>query len=351
MHRQHHFDFVGLIEPMQDNKKLELYRRKIGLSQAFSNISNKVWAFFDDLYEVTVLYDMEQQLTLKMIHTETHIVQIITLVYAKCDAIERIELWDSLYAIAADMDIPWPVGGDFNVIWDEDEKFGGLPVTLNEVNDFRHCMNTCNLFNLGFKGSIYTWWNERAEEDCIFKRLDRCMANIEFQQMFPGIKVTHLPKIGSDHCPMLLKCDLETIAIKKSFKFLNFWTKHPTFKDVVKANWQADFEANPFTLFNHKMKRVKKELSIWSKSTYGDIFKKISSLEEVVKVHEAQFEINPTRANRERLCKVQAELIKFLALEEQFWKQKAGMTWFNDGDRNTKFFPAQVNGRRKRLQL
>ncbi|XP_075103192.1 uncharacterized protein LOC142177960 [Nicotiana tabacum] len=212
-------------------------------------------------------------------------------------------------------------------------------------------MNTCDLFDLGFKGSIYTWWNGRAEEDCIFKRLDRCMANIEFQQMFPGIEVTHLPKIGSDHCPMLLKCDLETIVIKKSFRFLNFWTKHPTFKDVVNANWNTDFEANPFTLFNHKLKKVKKGLSLWSKSTYGDIFKKISSLEEVFKVHEAQFEINPTRANRERLCKVQAELIKFLALEEQFWKQKAGMAWFNDGDRNTKFFHAQVNGRRKRLQL
>lgn len=27
------------------------------------------------------------------------------------------------------------------------------------------------------------------------------------------------------------------------------------------------------------------------------------------------------------------------------------MSWFQDGDRNTKFFNAQVNGRRKRLQL
>lgn len=27
------------------------------------------------------------------------------------------------------------------------------------------------------------------------------------------------------------------------------------------------------------------------------------------------------------------------------------MTWFNDGDRNTKFFQAHVNGKRKRLQL
>uniref|UniRef100_A0A1S4DHZ1 Reverse transcriptase domain-containing protein n=1 Tax=Nicotiana tabacum TaxID=4097 RepID=A0A1S4DHZ1_TOBAC len=68
-------------------------------------------------------------------------------------------------------------------------------------------------------------------------------------------------------------------------------------------------------------------------------------------VHEAEFEANPTVMNREMLQKVQAELIKCLALEEKYWQQKAGMTWFKEGDRNTKFFHAQVRGRRKRLQL
>nr|XP_009796280.1 PREDICTED: uncharacterized protein LOC104242863 [Nicotiana sylvestris] len=74
-------------------------------------------------------------------------------------------------------------------------------------------------------------------------------------------------------------------------------------------------------------------------------------MEEVVMVHEAKFEANPTGMNREMLQKVQAELIKCLALEEKYWQQKAGMTWFKEGDRNTKFFHAQVRGRRKRLQL
>lgn len=97
--------------------------------------------------------------------------------------------------------------------------------------------------------------------------------------------------------------------------------------------------------------KTEEGIIIWSKATYGDIFQKISSLEEVVKVHEAQFELNPTIQNRERLHKVQSDLFKYLALEEQFWKQKSGMTWFNEGDRNTKLFHAHVNGKRKRLQL
>lgn len=185
-HRKNHYEFIGLMEPMQQARTLEKYRNRIGFAQAIANVSNKIWAFIDEVYEVTVMYNLVQQLTLRLYHSETHVEFVLTLVYAKCDAIERIELWDSLYYMASDMTIPWLVGGDFNVIWDEEEKFGGLPVHLNEIDDFRHCINTCNLSDLGFKGSIFTWWNGRAEEDCILKRLDRCMANVEFQQTFPG---------------------------------------------------------------------------------------------------------------------------------------------------------------------
>ncbi|XP_070017110.1 uncharacterized protein LOC142172446 [Nicotiana tabacum] len=301
MHRKHHFEFIGILEPMQQSHKMERYRARIGLAQAVVNVSNKIWAFIDKIFEVTILYNMTQQLTLRLTHTETHVELILTLVYAKCNRIERIELWDSLYAMTSDMTAPWLVGGDFNVIWDEEEKFGGLPVSLIEN--------------------------------------------------FSGLEVTHLSKIGSNHCPVLLKCDIETPPIKKSFRFLNFWTKHETFKDLVKENWNADFSANPFCIFNFKLKKLKKTLSTWSRATYGDIFQKIASLEEVVLVHERHFEVNPTQMNRQRLQQVQVEIMKYLALEEEFWRQKAGMLWFKDGDRITKFFHAQVNGRRKRLKL
>ncbi|XP_019226036.1 PREDICTED: uncharacterized protein LOC109207552 [Nicotiana attenuata] len=289
MHRKNNYEFIGLMEPMQPARTLERYRSRIGFAQAIANVSNKIWAFIDEVYEVTVVYNLVQQLTLRLLHTESHFEFVLTLVYAKCDVIERIELWDSLYYLAQNMTVPWLVGGDFNVIWDEEEKFGGLPVSLNEIDDFRHWINTCNLIDLGFKGSIFTWWNGRAEEDCIFKRLDRCVANTEFQQAFPGIEVQHLPKIGSDHSPLQIKCDIETPLVKKPFRFLNFWVDHASFKEV----------------------KLKKVLTGWSKETFGDIFQKIASLEKVVLVHEAEFEANPTKLNRQRLQKVQAELIKF----------------------------------------
>jgi len=55
--------------------------------------------------------------------------------------------------------------------------------------------------------------------------------------------------------------------------------------------------------------------------------------------------------NRIILQQAQAELKKYLSIEEQYWKQKAGMTWFAEGDRNTRFFHNHVNGKRQKLQL
>ncbi|XP_060200473.1 uncharacterized protein LOC132628728 [Lycium barbarum] len=339
------------MEPYQQAYKLESYRRRLGIKTAMSNVSGKIWSFIDEEYEVTVLMDTDQQLTLKLFHWDTNLDMIVTLVYAKCDRIDRIELWDSMYNLASDMTLPWLVGGDFNVIVDEEEKYGGLPVTLNEVEDFRHCIQTCNLSDLGYKGSIFTWWNGRAADECVFKRLDRCLGNFELQQQFLGLEVSHLIKLGSDHSPLLLECKQEVQQFKKSFNFLNFWTKHAEFLQVVKDNWKTDVVANYFMTFNVKLKKLKKVLSQWSKATYGDFFQNITNLEEVIKTHEALFEANPSNANREKLQKVQAEMTKALHIEEEYWKQKSGMTWFQEGDKNSKFFHAHVSGRRKRLQL
>ncbi|KAH0639783.1 hypothetical protein KY285_036369 [Solanum tuberosum] len=68
-------------------------------------------------------------------------------------------------------------------------------------------------------------------------------------------------------------------------------------------------------------------------------------------VKEIQLEISPTSENREEQKLAEAELKIFLYVEEEFWKQKADIRWFQDGDRNTRFFHNYVKGRRKKLRL
>lgn len=64
MHQKHQFQFIGTIEPMQQSHKMERYRARIGLAQAVVNVSNKIWAFIDEIFVVTMLHDISQQLTL-----------------------------------------------------------------------------------------------------------------------------------------------------------------------------------------------------------------------------------------------------------------------------------------------
>ncbi|XP_055814140.1 uncharacterized protein LOC129883523 [Solanum dulcamara] len=205
--------------------------------------------------------DHQQHLTIKLRVRGSQEDMLVSLVYAKCTQTERLELWDSIEDLSTSVDIPWMIRGDFNAITSEDEKFGGLPVTINEIQDFRGCIQNCGISDLGFSGSKFTWWNGQNGDD------------------------------------------------------------------------------------------LKAALTQWSKAIFGNIFQEIKALEEIIKVKETQFQNIPTPTNRQELHKVQAELNKYLHLEEEFWKQKAGMQWFQDGDRNTKTFHAHVQDRRKRMQI
>ncbi|XP_070041414.1 uncharacterized protein [Nicotiana tomentosiformis] len=188
------------------------------------------------------------------------------------------------------------VGGDFNVVIYEDEKIGGLPIYPPEFDELAFCVNSSGLFDLGYKGSPFTWWNGRPNTECIFKSM-----------------------------------------------------KH--FKEVVKQTWVADFIRDIFFMFKQKLKRVKIALSTRSKVTYGGIFKQLTIREDIVRVKEILFEEEPTIENRIVPPKAQAELKKYSSIEEQYWKQKEGMAWFAKGDRNSMFFHNHVNGKRQKLQL
>lgn len=99
------------------------------------------------------------------------------------------------------------------------------------------------------------------------------------------------------------------------------------------------------------MKNLNVALAKWSRETYEDIFKEQAIREEVVKIKETLFEEEPSMHNRIVLHKAQAELKKYLYLEEKYWRQKAGLQWFTEGDDNTAFFHNHVKGKRQKLQL
>lgn len=71
----------------------------------------------------------------------------------------------------------------------------------------------------------------------------------------------------------------------------------------------------------------------------------------MIKVKQAQFKILPSANNRLKLHRAEAELKKWLKIEKDYWKEKAGLRWFAEGDKNFRFFHSYVNGRRKKLHI
>lgn len=49
--------------------------------------------------------------------------------------------------------------------------------------------------------------------------------------------------------------------------------------------------------------------------------------------------------------KAVAEYNQYLHLEELYWQKKVGYDWFENGDRNTRFFHSLVKGRRHKLKV
>ncbi|XP_070054663.1 uncharacterized protein [Nicotiana tomentosiformis] len=244
MNREHTFYVVALMEPFPKKGLIERYKRRLNMETTYTNINGQIWLFFDAMVEWELVEDTEKQATVRVFYYDLGQHMMMTFVYAKCSAIERLDLWDHLYYLESDMELPWLVGGDFNVLFHKDEKIGGLPVHPPEYEDFAFC------------------------------------------NILPTIEVEHLIRTGSDHAPLLMTCGVQTTKFVKPFRFLNFWTKHATFMDVVRQNWEADFIGDQFLMFKQNIKRVKAALSKWNRETFGDIFKQLAILEDIVRVKE-----------------------------------------------------------------
>ena len=68
-------------------------------------------------------------------------------------------------------------------------------------------MNFCHLMDLGFFGPKYTWSNLRGISDLIQECFDRCWADSDWKLLYPEAIVCHLPRVNSDHYPLLLNLD------------------------------------------------------------------------------------------------------------------------------------------------
>lgn len=92
---------------------------------------------------------------------------------------------------------------------------------------FRNALDACDLLDLGFGGSSFTWCNGRFGEQRTLVRLEKMVANSNWKSLFPGARVPHRSTSTSDHCSLILHSfhAPKNRRKKPRFRFETMWLR------------------------------------------------------------------------------------------------------------------------------
>uniref|UniRef100_A0A2N9IM18 Reverse transcriptase domain-containing protein n=1 Tax=Fagus sylvatica TaxID=28930 RepID=A0A2N9IM18_FAGSY len=263
-----------------------------------------------------------------------------------CDA-ARQDLWVELRDIRQRWTDPWCMFGDFNVIRFPSERLRCRRLTppMLEFSDFIEDLNLVDLPLGG--GGRFTWSSGTANPS--LSRIDRFLISPDWEDKFPDVVQSMLPRPLSDHHPILLETG-KLKGGKRSFKFENMWLKTEGFVDRVKTWWSSyPFVGSPSFVLASKLKALKEDLKVWNKHVFGDInLKQLQLTAELSQLDEQEERGGLSTAERNNRKAVVGELDKLAHLEEIFWRQKSRVLWLKEGDNNTKYFHKIANSNRRR---
>lgn len=137
------------------------------------------------------------------------------------------------------MTLPWLLLGDFNQIVYTYEKSRGIPASDTRLKPFWDVIRACDLIDLGFLGSRFTWTNMRKGHTNVQEMLYRVLGNRVWMVNFPEARVAHLTRTRSDHCPIMVYDGRATrnTRVTKSFRLQAAWFLHPQFEGFLVNCW------------------------------------------------------------------------------------------------------------------
>ncbi|KAL0284147.1 UNVERIFIED_CONTAM: hypothetical protein Sradi_7207900 [Sesamum radiatum] len=159
----------------------------------YSGPGNRIWiAWNDDFIDVDILNIGSQFVHCRVLKHDMHEPILITVVYGANEVSARRELWQGLIELAASVNLPWLVGGDFNAGLDMSEVSGAsgdIRVAMHEFND---CIMQTGLISLPMQGERFSWHNCSTDGRSLWKRLDRMFVNDAWLERWPK-SFLHLP--------------------------------------------------------------------------------------------------------------------------------------------------------------
>lgn len=272
--------------------------------------------------------------------------QWITVVYGPQAESDKLRFLQELRDIRNARSGPWVVAGDFNLIYQDQDK-NNANLNRRMMGRFRRAINDLSLHELHLNGRSFTWSNGWTNPT--LERLDRIFYTSDWEDMFPQCFLKALPSTVSDHCPLLLS----TYPVHPRggrFRFESFWCKLEGFEEVVRESWSAPCSTvDPVARLDRKLRTAARKLRSWSDKKVGNVKLQMEMARELI----GRFD----KAEESRILSLQERFLhknlklKYLALaslERTMARQRSRITWLQEGDANTRFFHQQAAARKRR---
>ncbi|XP_021980836.1 uncharacterized protein LOC110876986 [Helianthus annuus] len=219
-------------------------------------------------------------------------------------------------------------------------KGSGQKVNIGNVYGPQDIQQKSGLLEYSMKDRKFTWQSSNGKK---LSKIDRFLVCLEFFNSWPDACLRALPKLLSDHCPIVLVSKENNFG-PKPFRVFDSWIGQSGFDETVRdAANSFVFEglADLFLLkkFEHIRNRVKK----WRDLMLKEEGEKESKAREELDELEILLENGSLSEEDEWILAENSKLIKEIELNKsKDIKQRSRVRWAKDGDENSNFFHSLV---------
>ncbi|KAJ0923205.1 putative endonuclease/exonuclease/phosphatase [Helianthus annuus] len=265
-------------------------------------------------------------------------------IYAPQGIPAKKELWDSLLELINSYDGRWILGGDFNAVRFRDERrnCSFKPPCANNFNSF---IFGAGLVEYNLSGSPFTWRSENGKK---LSKLDRFLVNSEFLNDWPEACVQALPRMWSDHCPIVMVTKSVNFGAKP-FRIFNSWMGKDGFAEVVHEACLSfsSPDCPPDIFLVKKLGFICGRIREWRDKMLKKESEDLSSaLEEIadmesILVYRDLLEEEEWILAENKKTVAEMEYAKAMDL-----RQRSRLRWAKEGDENSSFFHSMINCRK-----
>lgn len=269
-----------------------------------------------------------------------------TNVYAPTASADKPAFLAELVEIAHSLTGGWVLIGDFNLTRDAVDK-NTPSFNQGEAHMFNDCINSLELLEIPLLDRAYTWSSKRESHTLV--RLDRCLINLQWDELFPNTSLSSLTRFASDHVPLLLTA-ATTVPKGSCFRFENAWLHHATFRGIMEEALQS-IPINDSRTFAQRLKRCRAACRNWARQLRPLVQRENDTkvLIDALDLLEEERDLTSAEATLRRLAITTLQAIHSEKLA--YWRQRFNHRMVVEWDENSRFFHASASGRKRKNKI